>query len=192
MCSRNFHFTPYSYFSSSHLVKRKKISLRKVKIAALCFFQCSFVFDFVCVVAMCAGQCKMKRAAFYNHLHRLCSSSSFFLIFNCRASSISSFVLLGFLETVCSSSSFFTVCTEQNRCEFKYCHCELQSHQTYIVRLIGGRQPQKDVYLFFCLLFLYLHTAFFFLLTCFMLFPRAKRHQKTHRVLKAQTILINR
>lgn len=123
MCSRNFHFTPSSYFSSSHLAKRKKISLRKVKIAALCFLQCSFVTDFVCVVAMCAGQCKMKRAACYNHLHRLCSSSSFFLIFNCRASSISSFVLLGFLETVCSSSSFFTVCTKQNRCEFKYCYC---------------------------------------------------------------------
>lgn len=100
----------------------------RVKLLLPCF-PMYLVFDYVCVCLWVVGggpdQCEIKRAAFSNHLQRFCSSSSFFLIFNCFASSISSFVLLGFLETGCSPSSFFTICTKEkhSRCEFKHsCH----------------------------------------------------------------------
>lgn len=83
-------------------------------------------------VCVCGDGCRSiqdgekKKATFSNHLHRLFSSSSFFLIFNSRASSISSFVFFGFLDTACSSSSssFFTVCDEQNERQCRRHHRE--------------------------------------------------------------------
>lgn len=84
---------------------------------------------------------RWKKQKFSNHLHRLFSSSSFFLIFNCRASWISSFVFFGFLDTACSSSasSFFTVCDGQNGCECGRRRRELRSHWC-----VGGERPPSS------------------------------------------------
>lgn len=67
----------------------------KTYLETLIFFT-GFLSDDGCSRAV-LGQWKMKGMAFPNHLQRLCSSSSFFLIFSCLASSISPFVLFGFL-----------------------------------------------------------------------------------------------
>lgn len=75
------------------------------------------------------GQWKMKGMAFPNHLQRLCSSSSFFLIFSCLASSISPFVLFGFLQSLLSSR--FTLCAKNSIKNYlKLHHSDLSLHET--------------------------------------------------------------
>lgn len=71
-----------------------------------------------------------KEWCFSNHLQRLCSSSSFFLIFSCFASSISSFVLLGFL-LLSPSPSFFTTWPKKNSKNHELRHSDLYTYTAY-------------------------------------------------------------
>lgn len=145
---------------------------RKLKLL-LSAFPKQFVFSVFSVCVACwSRQCKMKKAAFFfsNHLQRLCSSSSFFLIFNCLASSISSFVLLGFFEMGCSPSSFFTICAKKKhlRCEFKRSHHKLHLQKTSMrALLMGDRLPGKDS----CLPFRFSSLTSFSQLPCHLLLP---------------------
>lgn len=80
-------------------------------------------FSLVSCLIMCVAGCsedgfgvngRWKEHCFSNHLQRVCSSSSIFLIFSCLASSISSFVLLGFLLSLLPPS-LFTVCANNSK-----------------------------------------------------------------------------
>lgn len=192
--SPHLHTSLPPTWQKSNMMKKKWGCLCESENCSSPVCPCSLVFDCSVYVYVCMlggvgpSQRKMKRAAFPNHLQRFCSSSSFFLIFNCFASSTSSFVLLGFFDTGCSPSSFFTVCVEKNTSDV--------NSNTPTVNHISSKHPiaeillmetvylwKTDVYLFRSLpwlLFLSLPVTFVFLpmLLFFILWAASIQRQR--------------